>query len=75
MAQFAPGDLAQLKSGGPVMTVNRMADGAVHTIWFAGYERMNGVFPEETVHLIDPEYFYNQNKSTEAMSSALTAKK
>ncbi len=36
MAQviFNPGDLVKLSSGGPVMTVSKVANGVVKCIWF-----------------------------------------
>lgn len=43
------GDVVQLKSGGPLMTVSKpteMADGqpAVHVTWFDGNKRLNDTF-------------------------------
>lgn len=32
---FKPGDLVRLKSGGPVMTVDRVTPYGVHALWFA----------------------------------------
>ena len=52
---FVVGDVVELKSGGPPMTIEKFdsyADGtvAVHCVWFDGITRHDGVF---TVHLIE----------------------
>ena len=36
---FKLGDLVQLKSGGPVMTVDQISDEGVFTVWFAYGQR------------------------------------
>lgn len=37
MSSFNPGDIVQLKSGGPKMTVDRLeGESYVHLRWFAG---------------------------------------
>ena len=46
------GDVVQLKSGGPLMTViaeKTEATGKVMTTWFAGAKKETGSFPEETL--------------------------
>jgi uncharacterized protein YodC (DUF2158 family) len=35
MANFAPGKIVQLKSGGPLMTVTEVKSGDVTCIWFS----------------------------------------
>ena len=45
------GDVVQLRSGGPEMTVNSIPDGAYHDYyrcqWFAGKKLESGQFQEE----------------------------
>ena len=50
--QFNVGDIVQLKSGGPKMTVTTvptMRGEFVHTAWFAGAKRESGAFPAEAL--------------------------
>lgn len=47
--QFNIGDIVQLKSGGPKMTVTRVQDKHVSTAWFAGSKKEDGVFPLEAI--------------------------
>lgn len=43
---FAPGDVVQLKSGGPIMTVAFLGvDGDVNVTWFDKNEPKNGRYP------------------------------
>lgn len=44
---YKPGDIVQLKSGGPGMTVTRVVDGGnvLHTSWFAGKKNETAAFP------------------------------
>ena len=45
LIRFADGDVVQLKSGGPLMTVqNDRADGYVHCYWFDGVTLLSEVF-------------------------------
>jgi uncharacterized protein YodC (DUF2158 family) len=50
---FEVGDLVQLKSGSPKMTVTDLPESnAYHqyvTVWFAGARRETGRFPEEAL--------------------------
>lgn len=48
---YKPGDIVQLKSGGPGMTVTRVIDNgrALHTSWFAGKKNETAHFPIEAV--------------------------
>lgn len=54
-AAFKPGDQVQLKSGGPVMTVENVGDYSpgpnpgVVCIWFSNMEVMTRVFSPETL--------------------------
>jgi uncharacterized protein YodC (DUF2158 family) len=54
MAKFKVGDIVQLKSGGPVMTVDvarPVGDGIRYRCsWFAGSKLQAGHFPEDTLH-------------------------
>ncbi|MGC1361085.1 MAG: DUF2158 domain-containing protein [Silvibacterium sp.] len=38
------GDVVQLKSGGPKMTVNELTPAQAHCVWFVGGAREGGVF-------------------------------
>ena len=58
MAQFEKGDVVQLTSGGPKMTVQNVGrDGAGHMCvwcaWFDGSNKKAGRFPVETVQEAD----------------------
>ena len=59
-AQFKPGDVVKLKSGGPKMTVQKTSRGigdrgwTVRCDWFAGSKKEQGVFaPEQLVHFTE----------------------
>jgi uncharacterized protein YodC (DUF2158 family) len=52
---FSVGDLVQLKSGGPVMTVQAIPDGMgisnfYRCQWFSGKKLENGAFPPESLN-------------------------
>ena len=47
--KFKIGDIVQLKSGGPKMTVTNVLERVVHTAWFAGSKKEMGAFPFEAV--------------------------
>lgn len=49
--QFNIGDIVQLKSGGPKMTVTRVKDKHVETAWFAGSKKESGMFPLEAISI------------------------
>jgi len=50
MADWKKGDLVELKSGGPPMTVNDIHNnGKLYCFWFDGTEQKNGLFNPETV--------------------------
>jgi uncharacterized protein YodC (DUF2158 family) len=47
---FKPGDLVELKSGGPIMTVDAVFDGGdCRCVWFAGEKQQNHVFSGATL--------------------------
>jgi len=48
---FQEGDLVQLKSGGPRMTVEGYEDGLVVCVWFEGNNRKSNVFKEATLKM------------------------
>jgi uncharacterized protein YodC (DUF2158 family) len=55
--KFNPGDIVQLKSGGPKMTVTQLIeDGSwAYTAWFAGSKHETGRFPVVTlIPISDP---------------------
>lgn len=48
--EFTVGDTVQLKSGGPVMTVQKVINGRIHCSWFDGKNVLNhGVFQAEAL--------------------------
>lgn len=56
--QFKIGDIIQLKSGGPKMTVTDVREKHVNTAWFAGSKKEAGMFPFEAV------VFYQEEKKS-----------
>ncbi|MEP0518542.1 MAG: DUF2158 domain-containing protein [Hyphomicrobiales bacterium] len=55
MPSFTAGNLVQLKSGGPIMTVNVVEGLNVICDWFAGNEHQRLEFPASTLELYDPD--------------------
>jgi uncharacterized protein YodC (DUF2158 family) len=47
--RFKPGDIVNLKSCGPDMTVASVGDGIVNCIWFDGKRDKRKAFPVETL--------------------------
>ncbi len=47
--KFKVGDIVQLKSGGPKMTVTAVLEKVVHTAWFAGSKNEKAAFPFDAV--------------------------
>jgi uncharacterized protein YodC (DUF2158 family) len=51
------GDVVQLKSGGPLMTVKSVGDNygtlTAWCVWFEGTKKMEGAFPVITIQLAD----------------------
>ncbi len=61
MAGFSKGDVVQLKSGGPAMTVEDMGDysemglgpkDGVKCVWFSGSQRQHHIFDAATIDKI-----------------------
>ena len=54
-SKFSPGDIVQLKSGGPAMTVSKVNDsvsGQSYTCeWFKGASNERAVFQEDTLKI------------------------
>jgi len=48
-AAFKVGDLVQLKSEGPVMTVEKLFDGSCRCQWFGGRKLEGGIFPFDSL--------------------------
>lgn len=58
MAAFKIGDIVQLKSGGPKMTVTTVYDDVSETIgtsWFAGSKKEKGTFPLQALTPVSDE--------------------
>jgi uncharacterized protein YodC (DUF2158 family) len=56
MAAFKIGDIVQLKSGGPKMTISEIFDnGTVRTSWFAGSKMEKGVLPVQALSVVSDE--------------------
>jgi uncharacterized protein YodC (DUF2158 family) len=55
--KYKVGDLVQLKSDGPVMTVQDLDPGGQHlwAQWFAGKKLERGRFPEASLNFVSPE--------------------
>ena len=58
--KFSPGDIVQLKSGGPAMTVSEIKSKfagdeatAYRCTWFKGASKEYGDFREETLEMFD----------------------
>lgn len=47
--KFKIGDIVQLKSGGPKMTVTAVLEEIVRTAWFAGSKKETGAFPFDAI--------------------------
>lgn len=55
-AKFKPGDIVQLKSGGPAMTVSEEDDysrSAFYCVWFKGASKERGSFPADILKLYE----------------------
>jgi len=53
--KFKIGDIVQLRSGGPKMTVTAVLDPVVHTAWFAGSKKETGAFPFDAIIIFQEE--------------------
>lgn len=47
---ISPGDVVQLKSGGPLMTVAWTEDGEAFCEWFVGGKKEGSTFPVSSLH-------------------------
>jgi uncharacterized protein YodC (DUF2158 family) len=57
---FKAGDVVQLKSGGPLMTVSEVDGNSVHCRWFSANEEKASSFPSELLKPADtgPKFAY-----------------
>jgi uncharacterized protein YodC (DUF2158 family) len=57
MSKFHEGDVVELKSGGPKMTVNQvlLGDTGVWAIWFDGAKHQRAFFNDHAVELANGE--------------------
>lgn len=57
MADFKAGDIVQLKSGGPKMTVARLEDNGANAVcgWFIGKKEQLKTFPVAMLKLADSD--------------------
>lgn len=53
--KFKAGDIVQLRSGGPTMTVDSEGKSDVRCFWFAAAELRNGSFSPASLVMIEPE--------------------
>ena len=53
--KFKVGDIVQLKSGGPKMTVTDVFENEVRTAWFAGNKNEKTAFPFDAVAIFQEE--------------------
>jgi len=49
--RFVPGDVVRLNSGGPLMTVIRVDNGAFHCIWHTVDDIQVAILPPEAIYL------------------------
>jgi uncharacterized protein YodC (DUF2158 family) len=55
-SSFKVGDIVQLKSGGPKMTVSHVfSDGAIQATWFAGAKHQTAQFQSDSLLTAPPE--------------------
>ena len=47
--KFKIGDIVQLRSGGPKMTVTAVLETVVQTAWFVGSKKETGAFPFDVI--------------------------
>jgi uncharacterized protein YodC (DUF2158 family) len=57
---FKTGDVVQLKSGGPLMTVSEMDGNTVHCRWMNGSEEKSSSYPSEMLKPANagPKFMY-----------------
>jgi uncharacterized protein YodC (DUF2158 family) len=54
MAELKPGDVVELKSGGPDMTVARIRGNEVDCDWFIDGKAFRGTYPKEALKPATP---------------------
>jgi len=55
MAKFKEGDIVQLKSGGPKMTVEDIFDDDIMCQWFEGSKLNEGIFTQESLIKVEDD--------------------
>jgi uncharacterized protein YodC (DUF2158 family) len=55
MAEWNSGDVVELKSGGPKMTIQTVVGGVVHCQWFVDAELKKGAFDPESLRAAKAE--------------------
>ncbi|MBM4042792.1 MAG: DUF2158 domain-containing protein [Planctomycetes bacterium] len=58
--ELRPGDVVQLRSGGPLMTVASIDEHGVTCMWFDRNKREGAIFPPEALQKEDVESEDNQ---------------
>ena len=53
--KFKIDDIIQLKSGGSKMTIAKVLEGFVHSVWVAGGKKETGMFPFEAALVYQEE--------------------
>jgi uncharacterized protein YodC (DUF2158 family) len=53
--KFKVGDVVQLISGGPKMTVDSVAPPHVYAVWFSGARRESSRFHEDSIEMAKPD--------------------
>ena len=54
MANVKVGDVVQLKSGGPKMTVQTVEPNHIYCVWFAGTEHKGASFSADALEVVQP---------------------
>ena len=52
MKEFKIGDVVQLISGGPKMTVNKLTSEGIETLWFVGDDLLNRLFSKDSLEKV-----------------------
>lgn len=55
MADFKIGDTVVLKSGSPIMTVEKVKDSSISCIWFDGTKKLDSSFPPDTLEIYNSD--------------------
>jgi len=65
MSAFAVGNIVELKSGGPKMTVTHVGPTAIRCVWFEGTKKMQGDFPPDALQIaravLDEDYLPDED--------------